>query len=93
MAGQVRVGLRVDGQSSSYKLQTLFYNQDYRDVVTKLLEQLRIHQKSKKQSGPDPTVSLVRMTGDPAVSFVRRFRDRPTYVNNHADAAIRSLGR
>ena len=65
-------------------------------MVTKLLEnlkQLKIRQKSKKQIAPDPTVSLVRMTGDPAVSFVRRFRDRPTYVNNHADAAMRSLGR
>ena len=65
-------------------------------MVTKLLEnlkQLKICQKSKKQIAPEPTVSLVRMTGDPAVSFVRRFRDRPTYVNNHADAAMRSLGR
>ena len=65
-------------------------------MVTKLLdnlEQLKIHQKSKKQSPADPTVSLVRMTGEPAVSFVRLYRDRPTYVNNHADAAMRSLGK
>ena len=75
---------------------TLFHIQDYQDVVTKLLEnfeQLKIHKKSKKESVSDPTVSLVRMNGDPAVSFVRRYRDRPTFLNNHADAAMRSLGK
>jgi hypothetical protein len=70
-------------------------------VVHKLLEaladveQLKSHQKSKKQSQQDPSVNLMRMNQgkpDPAVSFVRMYRYKPPYVNNHADAVMRTLG-
>ena len=70
--------------------------QDYQAVVMELLrnvEQLAGHKKSKKQNQVDTTLNMVQRHGDPAASFVRKYRDRPVYVNNHADAVMRTLGR
>ena len=68
---------------------------DYQAVVIKLLRniaQLGGHKKSKKQNQEYSALNLIRRNEDLAVSFVRKYRDKPVYVNNHADAVMRTLG-
>ena len=68
---------------------------DYQAVVIELLSnvaQLGGHKKSKKQNQEDSTLNLMRRNEDPEVCFVRKYRDKPVYVNNHAEAVMRTLG-